>query len=227
MPKRRTASKPDRESLLANAALKLLERQAWGEITLASAARSAKVSLTDVLSIVPSKSALPGFVLRALAREALRGHRPDAKSTDPGERLFDAAMSFFDVQQSHAAALKKLYRALPYDPPTLLSMRNDVLHVAGELLALAEADRGLSPQVQAAVFAGILIRAVSVWCEDDAEMGKTMVQLDSDLRRAHRFLWPKSGNADVPPSPNAKKRPPRTAPSEKNQALNREPNRGA
>lgn len=206
MPKRRTAPEADHESLLANAALKLLEKQAWGETTLASVARSAKLPLTDVLSIIPSKSALPGLVLRALARKALRGHRPDATSTDPRERLFDAAMSFFDVQQAHAAALKKLYGALPYDPATLLSMRSDILHVAGELLAVAEADRGLSPRVQAAVFAGILIRAVSVWRDDNEEMGQTMARLDSDLRRADRFLWPKPRNADVSPSPDQRKR---------------------
>jgi hypothetical protein len=74
-------------------------------------------------------------------------------------------------------------------------MRGDVLQVSGEFLALAEADFGVSARLQAAIFAGILVRAVSAWRDDDEEMGKTMAQLDRDLRRLERLLWPK------PPKP--------------------------
>ena len=201
MPKRRTASGSDRETLLAEAALRFLKKQDWRTMTLASVARLARLPLSDVLSILPSKSVLQGFVLRVLAKETARRHSANGRSADPRERLFDATMTFFDVQEIHAAALKKLYRALQYDPPTLLATRNDILHLAGELLALAEADIGLSPRVQAAIFAGILIRAVSVWRDDDKELGKTMAQLDGDLRRVERLLWSKPENADVPRSP--------------------------
>lgn len=190
MARRRISSSADREALLAQAALKLLEKQEWGNITLASVARSARLPLSDVLSVVSSKSALPGFVLRTLSREAVRRHKGDPRSTDPRERLFDVTMTFFDVQELHAAALKKLYRALQYDPATLLATRNDLFHLAGELLALAEADFGLSPRLQAGVFAGILIRATFTWRNDDQEMGKTMAQLDGDLRRLQWVFWP-------------------------------------
>jgi len=206
MPKSRATPKADPEARIAEAALGLLETQAWSAITLAAIARSARLPLSDVLSVVPSKSALPGVVLRRLAKETARRHKAEARSTDPRERLFDAAMTFFDVQELHGAALRKLYRALQVDPPTLLAMRNDIVRLAGELLALAETDTGLSPPVQAAIFAGILIRAVSVWRDDDAEMGKTMAQLDADLRRAQRLLWPKPKNVDIRKAPKPKKR---------------------
>jgi hypothetical protein len=114
----------------------------------------------------------------------------DAKAGDPRERLFDVTMTWFDVQQSHAKAMKRLYRALQFDPATLLAMRSDIVRIAGELLGLAEADFGLSPRIQAVVVAGVLVRAVSVWRDDDEEMGRTMAQLERDLRRAQRFLWP-------------------------------------
>ena len=197
MPRRRTPSRTNPDTLLAQATLRLLEKQDWSKITLASVARSIKRPLSDVLCIVPSKSALPGIVLRSLATEAARRQTADAKSVDPRERLFDVTMTWFDVQQPHASGLKKLYRALQYDPPTLLATQNDILQLSGELLALAEADIGLSPRVQAAVFAAILIRAVSVWRDDDEEMGKTMAQLDRDLRRLERFLWLKPGLKNV------------------------------
>ena len=189
---------------VAEAALRLLKKHEWPEITLAWVARLAKLPLSVVISEVASKSALPGAILRTLAAETTSRHIADAASTDPRERLFDVTMVFFDVQQLHATALKKLYRALQYDPPTLLATRNDIVRVAGELLALAEADTGLSPWLQATVFSGVLIRAVSTWRGDGADMGKTMAQLDGDLRRVERLLWPEQRNADIDRSPKAK-----------------------
>jgi len=206
MPKRRTASTANRETVLAQAALKLLEKQAWGTITLASIARAAKTPLQETIAIAPSKTAVLGFILRMFARETAKQHTPEQPSGESRERLFDVTMTWFDAQQPHAVALKKLYRALPYDPGSLLALRNEMLRVSGELLVLAEADFGFSARIQSAVFTGILIRALAVWGGDDAEMGKTMARLDADLRRAERFLWPKAGNASVSPaSPKPKK----------------------
>jgi AcrR family transcriptional regulator len=201
MPKQRSASDSDRETQLANAALKLLAREEWRSFTLASVARSAKLRLPDVVETAGSKTALPGMILRKLARETARRHSMDASSADPRERLFDVTMTWFDVHQPHAPALKKLYRALQYDPATLFALRGNVLHFAGELIALAEVDSGPSARLQAAIFAGVLVRAVSTWCDDDQEMGKTMAQVDGDLRRLERFLWPKPSK-----SAKAKKR---------------------
>jgi len=208
MPKRRTASTANRETLLAQAALKLLEKQAWGTITLASIARAAKTPLQETIALAPSKTAVLGFILLIFARETAKHHAAEQPSGASRERLFEVTMTWFDVQQPHAGALKKLYRALAYDPVSLLALRTEMLRVSGELLVLAEADFGFSARIQSAVFTGILIRAVAVWAGDDAQMGKTMARLDGDLRRAERFLWPKAGNASVSPaSPKAKKRP--------------------
>ena len=200
MPKRTTARKNDTGALLTRAVLDILARREWPDITLAAIARAAKLPLPDVLTIASSKTALPGLILRNLARENLHWQKVGPTSDNPRERLFDVTMTWFDTQQSHALALKKLYRALQYDPATLLAMRADIVDTAGELLALAEADFRLSPRLQAAVFAGVLVRATSVWRDDDEEMGKTMAQLEADLRRVERLLWPKSSNPAKPRS---------------------------
>ena len=192
MPKRTVTSKNDRETQLTRAVFDILARQKWPDMTLAAVARAAKLPLPDVLAIAPSKAALPGLVLRNLARENLRRQRAARTSDGPRERLFDVTMTWFDTQQSHAPALKKLYQSLKYDPATLLVMRRDFVDIAGQLLVLAETDFGLSPRLQAGVFAGALVRATSVWCDDDEEMGRTMAQLEAVLGRMERFLWPKS-----------------------------------
>lgn len=195
MAKRRTFSGSDRETRLAEAALRLLTKQEWGKLTLAAVARAARLPLSDVFSVIPTKAALPRIILHVLAKETARRHRVDSRSGDPRERVFDATMRFFDVQEVHAPALKKLYRALQHDPLAVFGLRNTVLELAGEFLALAEADVGSSSCVQGTVFAGILIRAVFAWRDDDDEMGKTMAQLDRDLRRAERLLWPGAGKS--------------------------------
>ena len=204
MPKRRTAF--DSETLLARAALTLLETKQWRTVTLASVARSAGLSLSDVLSSVPSKSALPGALLRLLAHQTMRRHTANGRSHDPRERLFDATMTFFDVQEIHARALKNLYRALQYDLPMVLAMRHDILRLAGELVALAEADVGQSPRLQAGIFAAILIRAISAWCDDGEDMGKTMSRLDGDLRSMEGLLWPKRESTPAKSVPRKKKK---------------------
>src|SRR5437016_637731 len=196
MPKRTNAPKNDREARLARAVLDILAREKWADVTLASVARAAKLPLPDVLAIAPSKTALPGLILRYLAGETVRRTKVASASGNPRERLFDVTMTWFDVQQPRALALKKLYRTLQYDPATLLAMRGDIADVAGELLALAEADFGLSARVQAGIFAGVLVRATSVWRDDDEEMGKTMAQLEEDLRRLERFFWPKASKPE-------------------------------
>jgi hypothetical protein len=206
MPKRPSVSSVDPKTTVAQAALRLLAKEEWGRLTLAAIARAGKIPLRDVVAIAPSKTAISGLILRMLMHETARLHNADSASADPRERLFDVTMTWFDVQQSHATALKRLYRALRYDPATVFALRGDALDVAGELIALAEADFGLSARLQAAVFAGVLARAVAAWRGDDEQMGKTMAQLDADLRRVGRFLWPKPGNAGVPSaSPKARK----------------------
>ena len=177
MPKPAEAPKSDRPTQLALAALHVLARKKWPDITLAAVARAAKLRLPEVLAIAPSKSVLPGLILRSLTRKNLLTERAARLSDDPRERLFDVTMSWFDTQQSHASSLKNLYRALQFDPATLLAMRGDIVGIAGELLAMAEADFGLLPIVQAGVFAIVLVRATSIWRNDDEEMGKTMAQL--------------------------------------------------
>jgi len=206
MPKRQNASGADRATLLAQAALRLLEKQEWGKITLASIARAAKLPLQETIALAPSKTTVAGLVLRMFAHETAKRHSEVSRSGDPRERMFDVTMTWFDSQQLHGVALKKLYRALQCDPASLLALHGEILAVSGELLAVAEADLGGSPRIQSAVVAGILVRAVAAWRSDDAEMGKTMAQLDGDLGRMERLLWPRPRKAgDAPASSKAKK----------------------
>ncbi len=179
----------DIQSRIAAALLRLLASRSWAEITLAQIARSAKLSLADLLAVAPSKPAVAGMLLRAFGRETLARYRPDRSSRSARERLFDVAMTWFDVQQPHKKPLHHLYGGLARDPLTLFFARKDLVEICEWLLALAEADAGRSSPLKAVALAGVLARAVPVWLEDDAEMGNTMARLDRDLARVEQIVW--------------------------------------
>jgi hypothetical protein len=188
------------ENTLADATLRLLPGKKWQDLTLASVIRAAKLSWTDAFALAPSKSALVTLVLRRIAEETARRYTPDRASRGARERVFDAAMAWFDVQQSHKDAMHTLYNGLRRDPLALLSARRDIFETADRILALAEADCGPAEAVRRAAVSGVLARATLVWLADDDEMGKTMAQLDRDLRRVERLF-----RAPKPKSVPAKK----------------------
>jgi AcrR family transcriptional regulator len=174
--------------VIAAALLRLLAKNTWSSLTLSAVARSAKLPLAQMFALAPSKPALVGVVLRELGRATAERYKPDRESRDPRERIFDVAMTWFDVQQRHKKALRNLYGGLRRDPFALMAARRDILASAEWLLALAEADSGASLPWKIAAFAGVLARATSVWLDDDAGAEKTMAQLDRDLGRIARLL---------------------------------------
>ncbi|HEY5046624.1 MAG TPA: hypothetical protein VII49_01215 [Rhizomicrobium sp.] len=172
------------QTRLADAAFRLLARQGWNELTLASVARAAKVPLAVLQSLAPSKPALIGLMLARACAETARRYKPDRQSEGGRERIFDVALTWFEVLNARKPALRALFEGLRRDPLALLAARAEFLAAAEWLLALAEADAGRAVSVRAAALAAILVRAIPVWLDDDAEMTKTMAKLDAALTRA-------------------------------------------
>ncbi|HTT84792.1 MAG TPA: hypothetical protein VMF67_15045 [Rhizomicrobium sp.] len=180
----------DAEARIAAAAFRLLATESWNRMTLASVARAAKVSWGDMLRTAPSRAALISVLLRRAAVDTAKRYRPDRAAPSARERVFDAIMSWFEAQNARKEAVRALYGGLKQEPLTLLALRGDIVAAAEWLLALAEADAGAASSVRAACIGGIVAHAMPVWFTDDAHMGKTMAQLDRDLRRVEHFLWP-------------------------------------
>lgn len=180
--------KADREAQLVAAAFRLLARKDWRTLTLAAVVRAAKLKLAEALAVAPSKTALAGLILRTTAQETARRYRPDRASRSARERLFDVAMTWFEVQQPRKPAMRALYAGLRGDPLVLFSARGAVIRSAEQMLALAEADNGPLAPVLTVAFAGILSRGIFVWIDDNRDMDKTMAALDRDLGRMERVL---------------------------------------
>ena len=173
---------------LADAALRLLKKEAWRELSLAAIAKSAKVPMTELAAHAPSKAALIGLILRRLGEEVTRTYKPDTNAESARDRLFDVSMLWFDTLARHEDAVRSLYEGLRTDPFTLIAARGTIIAAAEWLMTLAEADTGPALSLRAAAFAAMLGRAVPVWLEDDSDLTKTMARLDGDLRRGESLL---------------------------------------
>jgi AcrR family transcriptional regulator len=173
---------------LADAALRLLKKEAWRELSLAAIAKAAKVPMTELAAHAPSKAALIGLILRRLGEDVTRAYEPDSDAESARDRLFDVSMLWFDTLARHEEAVRSLYEGLRTDPFTLIAARGGIIAAAEWLMTLAEADTGPALALRAAAFAAILGRTVPVWLEDDSDLTKTMARLDGDLRRGESLL---------------------------------------
>src|SRR5579862_9595607 len=123
MPKRATP-----ETRLADAALKLLAKNRWADISLAQIAKSAKIPLSELAAIAPAKPALIGFILQRIGEKVSHTYRSGSAATH--ERLFDVGMAWFDAIAPHKKAIGSLYQGLKKDPLTLISVRGSLVEAA-------------------------------------------------------------------------------------------------
>jgi AcrR family transcriptional regulator len=178
----------DHKTQLADAALRLLAKARWSDLTLMEVARAAKVPAASLQSAVPGKPALLGAILTRIGNLTAEHYRRDAGSEDARDRLLDVALTWFETLNTRKPAVRSLYDGLKRDPLALLAARDEIIAAASWLLTLAEADTGPALPARALAFAATLARAIPLWLEDDKQMTRTMAQLDADLRRGMRLF---------------------------------------
>jgi hypothetical protein len=82
--------------------------------------------------------------LRGFGHEVAARYKRDSGSESARDRIFDVAMTWFDVLAARKQAVRSLYNGLKRDPLALVAARGEILSAAGWLLVLAEADTGPS-----------------------------------------------------------------------------------
>jgi hypothetical protein len=181
------------EARLADAALTALARTRWSDLTLAQVAKAAKIPLAQLQSLAASKPALIGLILNRIGGETASRYKPDARSS-ARDRLFDVAMTWFEVLASRKQAIRSLYDGLKRDPLSLLAARGEIAAASGWLLSLAETDTGPAVPFRAMGYALAITRAIPVWLEDGKDLARTMARLDGDLRRGESMFGGHSGS---------------------------------
>lgn len=177
------------EKKLADAALKLLAKKSWRDLTLADVAKAAKVPLSGLQSF-GGKPALIGLMLQKSGAETATRYVPE-KNAETKDRVLEVAMTWFEVNAQRKPAIRSLYDGLKFDPLSLIEQRDAFGAATSWLLTLAEADTGPALPLRAIGLAAIMGRAIGVWLDDDADMTKTMARLDGDLSRGAGLLNPR------------------------------------
>ncbi len=178
---------PTPSTKLADAALKLLAKTAWSDLTLGAVAKAAKIPLAGLREIANGKPALIGLILTRIGDETASRYRPDTESS-ARDRVFDVAMTWFETSNARKPAMRALYDGLKRDPLSLLAARGEIVSAASWLLTLAETDTGPVIALRALGLAAAMGHAFPLWLDDGPDMAKTMAVLDTDLRRADSLL---------------------------------------
>lgn len=171
--------KTDQTEKLAQAALSLAAKKGWGAVTVKEMAKRAKV---------PSKTAEAAFddgwdallwVLKKMNDEAI--------AVIPGggswrDKLFDIAMTRFDLAQQHRNAFTRLPKDFTRHPKALPRFAKPFYRAMAHMLGAAGLKKGKCTPALVAGFGLIYLSVTHVWSQDDTrDLAKTMAALDKRL----------------------------------------------
>ncbi len=182
--------KADIPKQIIDAAMGLAAERGWHDLSLSEIAAAAKVPLSRLHPVFPSKQA----ILNGLSRRVDAAVLAEAEGEESGEsardRLFEVLMRRFDALRPYKPGLGNVIYDQGRDPlaalcglPRLLGAMALMLEAAGI------SSTGLAGAVRAKGLAAIYLATIRVWLRDDSpDLAKTMAVLDRRLRRAESLL---------------------------------------
>lgn len=186
-----SGSEPIAENAILDAALRLSVEQGWSATSLREIARAAGLSLAELYRRYPSKSALLAGFLRRIDAEMLASEdEGEADAELPRDRLFDVIMRRLDALAPHKEAVRVIHADLARDPAALAANARPNLRTLRWMMEAAGLDSsGLRGAIRLRVLGLVYARTLRVWLDDDdADLARTMAELDRRLRRAEGAL---------------------------------------
>jgi len=155
------------------AALALAAERPWREVTLRDIAARAEVPLADLYAAAPGKPLLVLRLSQKLDRAALE--TAAAKSDDPHDRLFDAAMARIEAMEPRRAGLVSMARG--ESPVTLATL----FPLTARAILEAAGVTATPPRLAAMTL--VWARIVRVWRDDEGALNRTMAEIDKRLKQ--------------------------------------------
>jgi AcrR family transcriptional regulator len=179
------APEPD----LLTSAFALLAERGWAGLSLLALAERSRLPLIEVHRQLPDRRA----ILRALSERVdeamLEVDRAELEGLPPRDKLFELIMRRLDALAPYREGLARLARDARRDPCVLLPIgcRLDrSLRWMQELAGLRA--HGLRPRLQRRALLAVYLQALRTWFVDEnADLAKTMAELDTLLRRVERL----------------------------------------
>lgn len=181
-------------------AMKLAAERGWRDLSLAEIADAAKLPLSKVYPVFPSKTAILGAFTRQIDAAVLEaaeieageaGAREAGLGADDGaqDRLFDALMRRFDALRPYREALGNIVWAEAGDPASALC---GLCRLKRSMACMLEAARlsttGLRGALRVKALALAYLATLRVFLRDDSpDLAATMAALDRNLSRLGRL----------------------------------------
>jgi len=183
---KKTAPKADISDRIIDAALALAAGKAWRDISLAEIAQAAKLPLSDVYRVYPSKGAILAGFTRRIDLAVLAGREDDDRDGSARDRLFDVVMRRFDALAPARAAVRSIVCDVTRDPVMgLCAMTNLARSMSCLLEAAGLSASGLRGAVRIKALCTVYLATMRVWLRDESpDLSQTMASLDRHLRRA-------------------------------------------
>ncbi len=180
--------RPSIEKRVLDAALELAAARGWNGASLAEIAAAADVTLAQLYQHFPTRPAIAAAFMRATDLAVLAGG--DAEGDKPRDRLFEIMMRRYDALGEHKAAVKAITRAMPVDPATAIVLLCQLRRSLAMMLEAAGINSsGPRGRVRTQGLGLIHLATFRVWLRDDTEdQGRTMAELDRNLRRAETLV---------------------------------------
>lgn len=167
------------------AALKLIAARGWRDVALRDIAGEAGLPFAELYALLPTKAAIVAAFLADVDRQVLEGveDAPDPDET-VRDRLFDTMMRRYDVLRPHRDAVAALAEGLARDPLAALALHPALMRAMAVVLeASGLTAEGVVGAVRQKSLAAVHAVVLRTWLRDDsADLGKTMVALDSRLK---------------------------------------------
>jgi ubiquinone biosynthesis protein COQ9 len=191
------------DTALVTAAFRLAGAQGWRNVTVATAAREAGLSLVLAHERFPARATILLRFGRLADQAALAEAATDGSVRD---RLFDLLMRRYDMIQGHRTGVKALLRFLPAHPPTALLLACATKRSMRWMLQAAGIPAtGARGEVQVRGLLAVWLWGIRAWERDDSDdLSTTMAAVDTALQRAERIAtWLHRPRGDAPPPPDS------------------------
>jgi AcrR family transcriptional regulator len=170
-------------------AMRLAAERGWRDLALAEIADAAKLPLSKVYPVFPSKAAMLSAFARRIDAAVLAAEEPGAREGGAQDRLFDALMRRFDALKPYREALANIVFDQAGDPLAALCGLCRLERSMACMLeaALLSAD-GLRGALRIKALGCAYLATLRVFLRDDSpDMAATMAALDRNLRRLDRL----------------------------------------
>lgn len=191
--------KADIPGHVIDTAMKLAAERGWRDLSLAEIADAAKLPLSKVYPVFPSKTAILGAFSRQIDAAVLAATELEAGELEAGEagareggahdRLFDTLMRRFDALRPYREALGNIVCAEAGDPVSALC---GLCRLGRSMACMLEAARlsatGLRGALRVKALGLAYLATLRVFLRDDSpDMAATMAALDRNLSRLGRL----------------------------------------